>query len=122
MPAISRRSFVLVWPRLKAKTIRLPFWLMPFSSFGMSLVTGFITDLPKLTFLPKPSPLPREARSSALPSRVQLHPFGMGYIVRMAPDKAVTGPACTPRLPLEEQRVRSSLLMPNNRLCSFTSH
>lgn len=40
----------------------------------------------------------------------------------MAPDRAVTNHAYIHRLSLEEQRLRSSLLMPNNRSCSIMSH
>ena len=82
----------------------LPVWLKPVSIFGLLEITEFIISSHMFTSTPKPSPLPPNAGSSALPSRVPLHPFGVGYIVRAASHRVITDLACAPRLLLEKQQ------------------
>src|SRR5664279_1204613 len=57
----------------KPKLTILPFWLESISIFDSSDLTRFIVDSHMFTLPSKPSTLPRNARSSALPSRARLH-------------------------------------------------
>lgn len=98
MVAIFRRGVVSAWGTMDPKTALLPFWLLPISIFGSSLVTEFITTSHMFTLLPSLAPYRAMLAVPPPPHGFGFIPFGVGYIVRGASDPAVTGHACPPRL------------------------
>ena len=82
----------------------LPFWLESVSIFDSSDLTRFIVDSPLFTLPSKPSTLPRNARSSVLPSRDRLH-LSIGLHCQSGFKHHITVNACTPRLLPEEWQV-----------------
>jgi len=96
--ALFRRGFVSAWGTMDPKTALLPFWLLPISNFGSSLVTEFITTSHMFTLLPSLVPYRAMLAVPPPPHGFGFNPFGVGYIVRGASDPAITGHACPPRL------------------------
>lgn len=88
----------------KPKLTMLPFWLESVSIFDSSDLTRFIVDSHVFTLPSKPSALPRNARSSALPSRVRLH-LSIGLHCQSGFRHHIAVNACTPRLLPEERQV-----------------
>jgi len=121
VPTISRW---FCYPRLvirKDQTNHIAFWLESISIFDSSDLTRFIVDSHVFTLPSKPSTLPRNARSSVLPSRARLH-LSSGLHCWSGFKHHITVNACTLRLLPEERQVWSWLLKPNNYLYDFTSH
>lgn len=79
----------------------VPFWLKP-SIFGFFELTRFIIDSHVFTILPSLAPHRVMLAVPPCPHGVSFTLTGMGYIVRVASDPAVTSNACTPRLLREE--------------------
>ena len=95
---------VLVWLFAKTKTNHIAFWLESISIFDSSDLTRFIVDSHMFTLPSKPSSLPRNARSSVLPSRARLH-LSIGLHCRSGFKHHITVNACTLRLLPEERQV-----------------
>src|SRR5690606_23250767 len=93
-----------VWLYVKTKTDHVAFWLESVSIFDSSDLTRFIVDSPVFTLPSKPSALPRNARSSALPSRVRLH-LSIGLHCQSGFRHHIAVNARTPRLLPEERQV-----------------
>jgi hypothetical protein len=88
----------------KPKPTILPFWLESISIFDSSDLTGFIVDSQVFTLPSKPSTLPRNARSSVLPSRARLH-LSIRLHCQSGFKHHITVNACTLRLLPEERQV-----------------
>ena len=95
---------ILVWLYAKTKTNHVAFWLESVSIFDSSDLTRFIVDSHVFTLPSKPSTLPRNARSSVLPSRVRLH-LSIGLHCQSGFKHHITVNACTLRLLPEERQV-----------------
>ena len=84
------RADVLALATDRPESASHTFWFMPISIFGMLYFTRCVADSLTFTILPKPSPLPRDARGFASLRGVCFTLAGSGYIVGMASNIAVT--------------------------------
>lgn len=84
---------------------------MPDSSFGMAILTVFISDSHVLPIPASLAPQPGTAPSICSLPRGRTAPWIGGYVVGRASHNAVTSDARRRRLPLVAQRVRCRTLM-----------
>lgn len=88
---------------MNGASTRAPVWLMPDSSFGILLLTTFISDS---HVLPIPVSLASQPRRCSEPLRVtSRRRIQLDYVVGKASSSVVTNERCFPRLPLVAQRV-----------------